>query len=317
MPSKIALAAAWRRFAAPLELVVRPLQRFRDAIRNRDFTVTADLALDRSSGAASVRDQARLLGPLVDAIQVPDAHDGRLHMSGLAAASILLDEGVDPLVHLTGRDRNRIALENDMLGLGALGVTSLLLTRGEELPSGYKPPTRQVLELSGEDLVTTAVLLGQDETIPAAQEFCIGTAATVFSPKSAWKPKSLLARVDAGVAFIQTQICFNMKALERYMTHLVESRLTWRCAVIVSLAVLPDATSARVLRHHLHGTAMPQKVVRRIAEAADPEQEGIRLAVEKIQRLREIPGVSGVNLMTPGNPELLAETIRVAGLAHP
>ena len=293
------------------------MNRFREAIHKQPFVVTADLALDRGSDANAIRQQVRLLGPLVDALQVPDAHDGRLQMSVLAAASILLSEGVDPLVHLTGRDRNRIALENDLLGLGALGVTSLLLTRGEELPSGYKPPTRQVLELSGEDLVTTAGLLGEDESIPAAPEFCIGTAATVFAPKKAWTPKSLLTRVDAGVAFVQTHICFNMKALRRYMTHLVDSRLTWRCAVIASLAVLPDAASARLMRHHLHGTVMPEKVVQRIAQAADPEQEGVRLAVEKIQRLREIPGVSGVNLMTPGPPELLVEAIQAAGLAAP
>ena len=290
------------------------MKRFQDAIRNRPFTVTADLALDRRTDAAGIRRQLRLLGPLVDAVQVPDAHDGRLQMCGLAAASILLAEGVDPVVHLTGRDRNRIALENDLLGLGAIGVTSVLLTRGEELPSAYKPPTRQVLELSGEDLVTTAVQLGADESIPAAPELCIGTAATVFAPKSGWKPRSLLARVDAGVDFVQTQVCFNMKSLRRYMTHLVESRLTWRCAVIVSLAVLPDAATARTMRQNLHGTVMPEKVVQRIARATDPRQEGVRLAVEKIERLREIPGVSGVNLMTPGPAELLVEVIQAAGL---
>jgi len=290
------------------------LKTFREALRNRSFSVTADLALDRQTTAEKVTLQARLFGPVVDAIQVPDAHDGRLQMSGLAAASILLGAGVDPVVHLTGRDRNRIALENDLLGLGALGVTSLLLTRGEELPSGYKPPTRQVLELSGEDLITTAVQLGEDESIRAAPEFCIGTAATVFAPKAAWTPKSLLARVDAGVAFIQTQVCFNMKALRRYMTHLVDSRLTWRCAVIASLAVLPDAATARVLRHHLHGNVMPEKVVQRLAQAVDPEAEGVQLAAERIQRLREIPGISGVNLMTPGPPELIVEAIQAAGL---
>ena len=291
------------------------MKAFRDAVRTRPFTVTADLALDRTTDAAALRRQARLLGPYVDALQVPDAHDGRLQMSGLAAASVLLSEGLDPVVHLTGRDRNRIALENDLLGLGALGVTSLLLTRGEELPSGYKPPTRQVLELSGEDLVTTAVQLGEDESIPAAPEFFIGTAATVFAPKAAWTPKSLLARVDAGVGFIQTQVCFNMKALRRYMTHLVDSRLTWRCAVIVSLAVLPDVATARVMRQQLHGTVMSEKVVQRLAQAADAEREGVRLAAERIRRLQEIPGVSGVNLMTPGPPQLIIETLEEAGLA--
>jgi methylenetetrahydrofolate reductase (NADPH) len=291
------------------------LKAFQEAIRTRPFTVTASLALDRSSDAASVRAQARLLGPLVDAIQVPDAHDGRLQMSGLAAAALLMQEDVDPLVHLTGRDRNRIALENDLLGLGALGVTSLLLTRGEELPDSYRPPTRQVLELSGEDLVTIAAQLAEDASIPAVHEFCIGTAATVFAPKAAWTPQSLLARVEAGVSFIQTQPCFNMKALRRYMDHLVQARLTWRCAVIVTLVVLPDARAARLLRDAVHGTALPERALRRIAQAADPELEGMRLCVEKIEQLREIPGVSGVNLSTPGPPELLAETIRRAGLA--
>ena len=169
--------------------------------------------------------------------------------------------------------------------------------------------------MSGEDLVTTAVQLGEDESVAAMPEFCVGTAATVFAPKAAWTPKSLLTRVDAGVAFIQTQVCFNMKALRRYMTHLVDSRLTWRCAVIVSLAVLPDVASARIMRQHLHGTVMPEKVVQRIAQAADPEREGVRLAAEKIQRLQEIPGVSGVNLMTPGPPRLIVEALQAAGIA--
>lgn len=292
------------------------MKTFREAIRTRSFTVTADLKLDRGTDAAEVRRQARLLGPFVDAIQVPDAHDGRLQMSGQAAAATALGEGVDALVHLTGRDRNRIALENDLLGLGALGVTSLLLTRGEELPASYRPPTRQVLELSGEDLVATAVQLGADESIPAAPGFCIGTAATVFAPKAGWVPRSLQGRVDAGVAFVQTQVCFNMKALQRYLGHLVDARLTWRCAVIVSLAILPDADSARLLHQGLHGTVMPAKVVQRIAQAADPEQEGIRICAEKLEQLREMPGVSGVNLVSAGAPELIVETIRLAGLAQ-
>ncbi|MDT8321232.1 MAG: methylenetetrahydrofolate reductase [Xanthomonadales bacterium] len=276
--------------------------------------MTADLILDRQSDAADVRRQVRLLAPVVDAIQVPDAHDGRLQMSGQAAAALLLDEGVDPLVQVTGRDRNRIALENDLLGLGVLGVRSVLLTRGEELPARYRPPTRQVLELSGEDLITMARQLAEDDSVRGVPELCVGTAATVFVPKAGWQPQSLLARVDAGAEFIQTQICFNMKALARYMERLVEARLTWRCAVMVGLAVLPDAAAARLLKQNLQGTAMSEKVVRRMAQAADPEQEGVILCAEKISRLREIPGVSGVSLMTPGPPELIIEALRLAGL---
>jgi 5,10-methylenetetrahydrofolate reductase len=290
------------------------LKQFRDAIRTQPFTLTADLALGRGTDAAEVIRQARLLQPVFDAVQVPDSHDGRLQMSGQAAAVLLLGEGIDPVVHVTGRDRNRIALENDLLGLAVLGVTSVLLTRGEELSPSYKPATRQVFELSGEDLVTTAHLMGEDESIPGAPGFLIGTAATVFNPKETWQPRSLVARVDAGAGFIQTQICFNMKALRRYMGRLVEGQLTWRCAIMAAVAVLPDAASARLLKEGLSGAVVPEKVIRRLEQARDPQLEGIKICAETLQKMGEIPGISGANLMTPGEPATLVEAVRMAGL---
>jgi len=290
------------------------LKRFRDAIARQSFVVTADLALTRATTAEQLRQQARLLQPYVAALQVPDAHDGRLQMSASAAASVLLAAGMDPLVHLTGRDRNRIALENDLLGLAVLGVSSVLLTRGEELPSTYRPATRQVLEVSGETLVTMARLMGEDESIPAAGEFFIGAAATVFVPKKDWFPKSLLLRLDAGAHFIQTQICFNMKSMRRYMQHLVGANVPRRCAVMASLAVLPSAAAARELKHSLQAAVMSDKLVQRISQAADPELEGVTICAEKIQQLREIPGVSGVNLMSAGDPALIIAALDAAGI---
>jgi methylenetetrahydrofolate reductase (NADPH) len=290
------------------------LIQFRDAIRSQKFTLSADLALDRGIDSAGLIAQAQVLARAVDAIQVPDSHDGRLQMSGQAAAALLLGQGVDPVVHITGRDRNRIALENDLLGLGVLGVTSILVTRGEELPADYRPATRQVFELSGQDLVTTARLMGEDESIPGAPGFLIGTAATAFNPKETWKPRALQLRVDAGAGFIQTQICFNMKTMRRYMARLVDAQLTWRCAIIAGVAVLPDAAAARLLKDSLSGAGVPEKFVRRLAQAADPEREGIMIAAETLQKLQDIPGISGANLMTPGNPVTLVEAVRLAGL---
>jgi len=287
---------------------------FRDAIRTRKFTLSADLCLDRGSDAARVTEQARLLGPVVDAIQVPDSHDGRLQMSGQTAAAILLGQGVDPVVHVTGRDRNRIALENDLLGLGVLGVSSILVTRGEALPVDYRPETRQVFELSGEDLVTTARLMGEDESIPGAPGFLIGTAATAFNPKENWKPRALQSRVDAGAGFIQTQICLNLKTLRHYLARLVDSHLTWRCAIIAGVAVFPNAASARLLKHHLSGSVLPEKYIRRLEQASDPEREGIAIAAEALQKMSDMPGLSGVNLMTPGDPCMLVEAVRASGL---
>jgi len=290
------------------------MTRFRDALRTQKFTLSADLALDRGVDAAGVAGQARLLAPVVDAIQVPDSHDGRLQISTQAAAALLLSEGMDPVVHITGRDRNRIALENDLLGLGVLGVTSILVTRGEELPADYRPPTKQVFELSGLDLVTTTRLMGEDESIPGAPGFLIGTAATAFNPKETWKPRALQLRVDAGAGFIQTQICFNMKTLRRYLDRLVDARLTWRCAIMAGVAVLPNAATARLLKQNLSGSVVPEKFIRRLTQARDAEQEGIRIAAETLQKMQEIPGISGANLMTPGDPATLLEAVRSAGL---
>lgn len=290
------------------------MKRFKEAIARQSFVVTADLNLDRRTSAESLRQQVRLLKPHVAALQVPDAHDGRLQMSASAAASLVLAEGMDPLVHLTGRDRNRIALENDLLGLAVLGVETVLLTRGEELPSTYKPATRQVLELSGEDLIVMARLMSEDESIPAAQHLFIGTPATVFVPKKDWKALSLSARLDAGAGFIQTQICFNMKSMRRYMKHLVDARLTWRCALMASLAILPTPQAAQELRHSLQGAEMSDKLVQRMNQAADPELEGVKICAEKVQQLREIPGVSGVNLVSAGDAALIPAVLAMVGM---
>ncbi len=290
------------------------MNRFKNAITRQSFVVTADLALGRASTADQLRRQVKLLKPHVVAVQVADAHDGRLQMSASAAASVLLGEGVDPLVHVTGRDRNRIALENDLLGLAVLGVESVLLTRGEELPSTYKPATRQVLEVSGEALVTMARLMVEDESVPAAKGFYIGTAATVFVPKKDWQPKSLLARLAAGADFVQTQICFNMKSMRRYMQHLVNANIPRRCAVMAGLAILPSGAAARELKFALQGSVMSEKLVRRISQATDPELEGVTICAEKIMQLRDIPGVSGVNLMSAGDPALIIAALDAAGI---
>jgi len=287
---------------------------FRDAIRTRKFTLSADLSLDRGTDTAALIAQARMLAPVVDAFQVPDSHDGRLQMSGQTAAALLLGQGMDPVVHVTGRDRNRIALENDLRGLAILGVTSILVTRGEALPNDYRPATKQVFELSGQDLVTTARLMGEDESIPGAPGFLIGTAATAFNPKETWKPRALQLRVDAGAGFIQTQICFNMKTMRRYMARLVDAQLTWRCAIIGGVAVLPDAAAARVLKDSLSGAVLPAKFIRRLEQASDPEREGIAIAAETLQKMKEIPGLSGANLMTPGDPCIVVEAVRASGL---
>jgi methylenetetrahydrofolate reductase (NADPH) len=290
------------------------MKTFGEIIQVRDFVLSAELKLARDSDTAAVVGQANILGAHVDAIQVPDSPDARVQMTPLAASSILIQNGFQPIAHLSCRDRNRVALECELLSLGAMGVTSVLLLRGDDLPGNHRPAVKQVFELKGKQLIEAARTLANDPTVACVPEFCIGTVATVFNPKAAWQPSSLLAKVEAGARFIQTQLCFDMAALRRYMTHLVEAQLTWRTAIIVSVATLSSAVSARWLRENLRGSLVPKKVIRRLQQARDPEQEGVAICAEILQELGEIPGVSGAHLMTPGDPETIPAAIRAAGL---
>jgi len=286
------------------------MRTFNETLQKQDFVFTAELNLARESDAKSIIDQATILATSTDAIQVPDSPNARAQMTPLAASGILLQHGIEAIAHLNCRDRNRVALENELLSLGATGVNSLFLLRGNDLPDEHRPKLKQVFDFGGKDLIETARILADDPTVSCVPDFCIGTSATVFNPKAAWKPRSLLAKVDAGARFIQTQLCFDIPALKRYMTHLVEAQLTWRCAVIVSVATLPSVVTARWLRENLRGSLVPSKVIRRLQQARDPEQEGVDICAELLHELADVPGVSGAHLMTPGDPETIPAAIQ-------
>ena len=289
---------------------------FREAIQKQGFVITAELNLARETDISAIVEQAKELAACTNAIQLPDSPNARAQMTPLAVSNILLQNGIEPLPHLTCRDRNRVALESELISLGAMGVTSVLLLRGDDLRDDHRPRVKQVFELRGKDLIETARVLADDPGVNCVPDFCIGTVATVFNPKAGWKPSSLLAKVEAGARFIQTQLCFDVATLRRYMTHVVEAQLTWKTAVIVSVATLPSAMSAKWLRKNLRGSVVPKKVIRRLEQARDPEQEGIIICSELLQQLSEVPGVSGAHLMTPGNMETIPEAILTSGLRN-
>ncbi len=296
------------------------MRTFREAVQSKRFTITADLTLNSGSGADDVARQADLLGPYVDALQVTDNPWAWVQMSALSAAALVRRHGIDPIAILTCRDRNRFALQAELLGLRALGVTSLLLMRGHKIPKNHAVPATPVFDMSGRELLALAAGLnaaestGSDEAREPAREFFIGIGAKAFRPAPEWLAESLTARAKAGARFVQTQLCFNMDVLRRYMQHLVETRLTWKYSVIVSLTPLPSVETARWLKKNLTDSRIPRSVIARMEQAANPKREGVAICAELMQEVAEIPGVSGVNLMTTGDPELLRDAIKASGL---
>jgi methylenetetrahydrofolate reductase (NADPH) len=235
-------------------------------------------------------------------------------MSAVSAASILHHHGVDPIPVLTCRDRNRIALLSDLIGLRALGVTSVLLIRGHRVPKNHVIPANTVFDTTGRELIAMASDLGEDETLGPGKAFFIGTGARTFRPNRGWRAESLTERANAGARFLQTQLCFNMDILRQYMKRFVEAKLTWNYSVMVSLSPLPSAKTAKWLKENMSDSRIPKAVIQRLEDAKDPEREGIEICAELMREISEIPGVSGVNLLTTGNAEAIPAAIRASGL---
>ena len=295
------------------------MRTLREAVRARDFTLTAELQLAPGMNTASVLEQARILAAVVDAIQIPDHAHARPHMSNMAVASILLQNGMDPVLHMNCRDRNRIALQSNILGAQALGISNLLLVRGTDLPPDHRPKSTNVFDLGAIDLIATAAAIRDGDALvggklPDALGFYLGAVATVFNPSAGWSPEKLLAKAEAGAQFIQMQLCFDMDVLREYMAYLVAAKLMWRFHVLVGMSPLPSADAARRVKENLPDSIIPDSVVERLEQAGDPEQEGVRICAELLQELAEIPGVSGANLTTPGDPETIAAAISASGL---
>ncbi|MDE0064486.1 MAG: methylenetetrahydrofolate reductase [Gammaproteobacteria bacterium] len=276
--------------------------------------MTGQLRLYQDTGRGDVIRQAECLAGAVDAVAVTDCPYGVLHMSGVAVAAILLQQGIDPLLQFSARDRNRLALKSELLGAAALGVTSLLLQRGERLPGELQPEMTQVFDTGAKKFLTAARQLGEFQSARGEPELLLGTMATVFDPAPEWQPAELNAKLDAGARFVQTQICLDLDLLRRYMKILVAAQVTWRCHVVVSVPVLTSAESARWLYENLRGSVVPEGVVKRFDGARDPEAIGVDYCAETIRALQEIPGIGGVNVSTTGDAELIAAAVDQAAV---
>ncbi len=291
-----------------------PLNKFREALQGNEFSISAELSLRREYTASDVHRQIDVLGELVDGIQVTDNPWSWVQMSAVAAASLVLQKGVDPIPLLTCRDRNRIALQSDLIGLRAMGVTSVLLKQGLQVPDDHQLKAKTVFDSNGRDLIAMANTLNEDPSLGPGEDFFIGTGARLFRAGSDWKAESLKARAGAGARFLQTQLCFNTDIIRSYIDALVQLKLTWKYAIIISLTVLPSAKTAIWLKKNMRETKIPIRLIERLQDAPDAELEGIKICAEMMQEISEIPGVSGINLMTMGNPETIPAAIKASGL---
>jgi len=285
---------------------------FKDSLRTKDFVVTAQVNMAEAPDAESLLRQGEILRPAIDAVQLIDST--QIHMSGVAAAALLLQQGIDPIVHMNCRDRNRIALQKDLMGAAALGVTSILVMRGKKIPDAKKLGVRNVFDTPALEFMAYIQDLKQAESASLPSEFLVGANAEIFDPNADWTPKNLIRKCDAGTNFVQLQICFDMDVLRNYMARIVASKLTHRVNFIMALSPLPSADAARWVRDNVKGALVPDSVIKRMEQASDPECEGIEICAELLQELTTIPGLSGANLLTLGKLEAIRAAIDASGV---
>jgi methylenetetrahydrofolate reductase (NADH) len=290
------------------------LKTFKEAVRTRDFAIAARIALRPETNAAVIRDHADTLRDHVDAVLLTDNQFGQIHMSTLAGSALLVQNGVDAIMQLSCRNRNRIALLGDLFGAAALGVTSLLLVRGHKVPKEMEPRPKAVLDVSATELIASATAMKSNERLESFPDFFLGGVLT--QPSKAGKvPKKLIENIDAGAKFVQMPICMDIDFLRRFMKHLVANKLVRRVSVMAATAILRSADDARWLLENRVMARIPHAVVDRLDRADDPEREGIAICIEQLSAIAEIPGISGATIMPGANLADIPEIVKAAGLA--
>ncbi len=296
--------------------------RFERVLRAGAFAVTAELSPPDSADPEDVYARARVFDGRVDAINATDGSGANCHMSSVAVCALLTRIGYSPILQISCRDRNRIAIQGDILGAAAMGVANLLCLTGDGVQAGDHPQAKPVFDLDCMSLTEIARRLRDEGRFESGRALTnrpkvfLGAVENPFTPPYDWRPLRLAKKITAGAQFIQTQYCFDVPLLRRFMTRLDDLGLLDQIFILVGVGPLPSGKTAQWLRHHVAGVHIPDAVVERLAGAAKPKTEGRKICIELIQEIREIKGVSGVHVMAYRQEEAVAEVIDASGVLN-
>ena len=286
------------------------------------FAVTAECGPPKGADPESVLKKAEFLKDKVDAVNVTDNQTAIVRMSSLAACSLLKTGGFDPVLQMVVRDRNRIALQSDILGASALGIRNVLCLSGDHQIFGNQPQAMGVFDLDSIQFVQVVkamrdngTILGGD-TLNMPPDIFIGAAANPFADPLEFRAVRLSKKIMAGADFIQTQCIYNLKRFEIWINMAREKGLTEKAFILGGVTPLKSPGMARYMKNKVSGMDVPDEVIKRMEGVAKDKQheEGIRICVETIERLKETPGVKGVHIMAIEWEEVVGEIVERAGL---
>jgi len=292
----------------------------RRRLRAHEFAITTEVTPPVSVDPKVLLDRVASVRDLADAVNVTDGAGARAHLDTLTAAGLLARSGIEPIMQVTCRDRNRIALQSLLLGAAAQGISNLLLLRGDDPSAGDQPDAKAVFDVDPAGLLSTAVAMRDRHQLPNGQtvggsiDFFLGAADRPIDPPEGWQPTSLQRKLNAGAQFVQTQFCMDANVVRRYVKALAEHGILDRLHILIGVVPLASARSARWIRDKLYGSMIPEPIIAALDASADPKAEGRRICVELMHEYSEIPGVAGVHLMAPLNesaiPGVTAEFLK-------
>ena len=302
--------------------MTEPRSRLHELLLAGEFVVTAELQTSDSADPASVTKLAELLRGSVDAVNCTDNSAAHAHISPLATAHLLADDGVEPIMQFVCRDRNRLALQADLLGAAALGVRNVVCMTGDDVSVGDHPEAKPIYDIDSVHLLRIARIMRDEgvylsgRPLAGAPSFLIGAVENPFAPPLEFRPMRVGMKVEAGAEFIQTQICFNLDKMRLFMARCGELGLLDQVWILAGVFVPSSARGVRYLRDQVPGVDVPDRVIERM-EAQPPEgqkAEGVGIALEIVEQVREIPGVRGIHLMTINHEEAIPQVVEGSGL---
>jgi len=289
-------------------------------LEKKEFAVTGELGPPKSADGNVVRGKAQILKGFVDAVNITDCQTSIVRMSSIASAAILLQEGLEPIVQMTTRDRNRIAIQSDLLGAAALGVKNLLCLTGDHQKFGNHPDAKGVFDLDSIQLLQMVKGMRDEKKFQCGEEmkteprFFLGAVENPFADPFEFRAIRLGKKVEAGADFIQTQIIYNLDKFERWMQLVRERGLHKKVHILGGVSPLKSVGMAKYMKNYVPGLDVPDEIIERMKNAEDAKQEGINICVDIIKKAREIDGVAGVHVMAIEWEEAVPKIVEKAGL---
>jgi 5,10-methylenetetrahydrofolate reductase len=294
--------------------------RLERVLRRGEFAVTTELNPPDSADPEDVYNRAKIFDGWVDAINAVDASGANCHMSSVGICALLTRMGYAPIMQIACRDKNRIAIQGDVLGGAAMGVTNMLCLTGDGVQAGDQPGAKPVFDLDCMSLLETIRIMrdngkflsGRKLTTPP--KLFLGAAINPFAPPYDFRPHRLGKKIAAGAQFVQSQYCFDVPMFRTYMQKVRDLGYAEKCFILCGVGPLASAKTAKWIRTNVPGIHIPDAVIKRLEGAQDQKKEGKQLCIDIINEVKEIPGVAGIHVMAYRQEEYVAEIVDESGV---